>query len=83
MCAEPKGIVEQETAYVTALESATAYQIGGDRLRMTNVQGVGSLARIRCQFLVVRRCTDAGYRRMGSITPSRASRNSLTCSPAE
>jgi heat shock protein HslJ len=40
MCAEPEGIMEQESAYMAALESATAYQIEGDKLWMTNAEGV-------------------------------------------
>jgi len=40
MCAEPEGIMEQESAYLAALESATAYQIQGDRLEMRGAGGV-------------------------------------------
>jgi heat shock protein HslJ/uncharacterized lipoprotein NlpE involved in copper resistance len=39
-CAEPEGIMAQESAYLAALESATAYQIEGDALTLTNAEGV-------------------------------------------
>ena len=41
MCADPEGIMEQESGYMVGLESATAYQIEGDKLNMTNDDGVG------------------------------------------
>jgi len=40
MCAEPEGIMEQERAYLVALESAAIYQIQGDRLEMRDAGGV-------------------------------------------
>ncbi|MGA9348656.1 MAG: META domain-containing protein [Anaerolineae bacterium] len=40
MCAEPEGIMEQESAYLAALASATAYQIEGHELTLTNADGV-------------------------------------------
>jgi heat shock protein HslJ len=39
-CSEPEGIMEQESAYLVALESATAYQIEGDELELTDAEGV-------------------------------------------
>jgi len=39
-CAEPEGIMTQENAYLAAIESATAYQIVGDGLSLTNADGV-------------------------------------------
>lgn len=44
MCAEPEGIMEQEAAYLQALQSATAYRIQGDELEMTNSEGVRVVA---------------------------------------
>jgi heat shock protein HslJ len=40
MCAEPEGIMEQENAYLAALELATAHQIKGDKLELTGADGV-------------------------------------------
>jgi heat shock protein HslJ len=40
MCAEPEGIMDQESAYLAALESATAYQIKGNALKLTDADGV-------------------------------------------
>ena len=39
MCAEPEGIMEQEIQYLTALESATTYQIRGEQLELLNAEG--------------------------------------------
>ncbi|MFQ5812502.1 MAG: META domain-containing protein [Anaerolineae bacterium] len=39
MCAKPKGIMEQESAYLAALESAAIYQIKGDSLKMLDADG--------------------------------------------
>jgi len=39
-CLEPTGILEQETAYLTALSVATSYQITVDRLEMFDESGV-------------------------------------------
>ena len=38
-CLEPTGILEQETAYLTALSVATTYQITADRLEMFDEAG--------------------------------------------
>ena len=38
-CLEPTGILEQETAYLTALRVATTYQITADRLEMFDEAG--------------------------------------------
>lgn len=40
MCNEPQGIMEQESAYLAALASATAFQIAGNQLTLTNADGV-------------------------------------------
>ena len=40
MCAEPEGIMEQESAYLTALESVTAYQIKGNALQVFGADGM-------------------------------------------
>jgi heat shock protein HslJ len=40
MCSEPEGIMEQESAYLAALASATAFQIEGNELTLTNADGV-------------------------------------------
>ena len=40
MCSEPEGIMEQESAYLAALESATAFQIEGDELTLSNADGI-------------------------------------------
>jgi heat shock protein HslJ len=40
MCSEPEGVMEQESAYLAALESATAFQIEGNELTLTNADGV-------------------------------------------
>lgn len=39
MCAEPEGIMEQESAYLAALESAASYSIAGDTLKLTDAGG--------------------------------------------
>jgi len=39
MCAEPEGIMEQESAYLAALETATTYQIKGAELELTKAGG--------------------------------------------
>lgn len=38
-CLEPAGILEQESAYLTALRSAAGYQIDGDRLEILDETG--------------------------------------------
>ena len=38
-CGDPEGIMEQESAYLAALESATAYQIKGNTLELTGTDG--------------------------------------------
>jgi heat shock protein HslJ len=38
-CAEPEGVMEQETAYLAALESAASYAIQGDTLELRNAEG--------------------------------------------
>ena len=38
-CLEPTGILEQETAYLTALSAAATYQIATDRLEMFDETG--------------------------------------------
>ena len=40
MCSEPSGIMEQESAYLAALGSATIIHIEGDELLLTNADGV-------------------------------------------
>jgi heat shock protein HslJ len=39
MCPEPQGIMEQETAYLAALEAAATYEIQGDTLELRNAEG--------------------------------------------
>ena len=39
MCAEPEGIMEQEAAYLAALESAVSYTIEGDQLELMDAEG--------------------------------------------
>jgi hypothetical protein len=39
MCAEPEGIMEQEAAYLAALESAATYDVIGDRLEFSDPSG--------------------------------------------
>jgi hypothetical protein len=39
-CAEPAGIMEQETAYLAALQTATRYEVEGDELVLLNGEGV-------------------------------------------
>ena len=38
-CAEPEGIMEQETAYLAALQTATRYEIEGDELVLLSGEG--------------------------------------------
>jgi heat shock protein HslJ/Tol biopolymer transport system component len=38
-CPSPEGVLDQETAYVDALQSATTYQITGDRLELADASG--------------------------------------------
>jgi heat shock protein HslJ len=40
MCAAPEGIMDQETAYLAALESAATYKTDGKTLELTNSDGV-------------------------------------------
>jgi heat shock protein HslJ len=40
MCDQPDGIMEQESAFLAALESAAGYQIEGDVLMLTDADGV-------------------------------------------
>ena len=39
MCAEPEGIMEQEAAYLAALESAASYSVEGDQLELMDTEG--------------------------------------------
>ena len=39
MCAKPEGIMEQESAYLAALESVAAYQIKGNKLELFDADG--------------------------------------------
>jgi heat shock protein HslJ len=39
MCAEPEGVMEQETAYLAALESSATYRIEGDKLELWSADG--------------------------------------------
>ena len=42
-CLEPAGILEQETAFLTALRSAASYQIDGRRLEILDETGTNGL----------------------------------------
>jgi heat shock protein HslJ len=39
LCSEPKGIMEQEAAYIEALRSAASYRVVDDRLEIDNAAG--------------------------------------------
>jgi heat shock protein HslJ len=39
LCEKPEGVMEQESAYLEALQSATAYQVTADRLKMADALG--------------------------------------------
>ena len=39
MCAEPEGVMEQETAYLTSLTTAATYSIQGDQLELRTADG--------------------------------------------
>jgi heat shock protein HslJ len=39
LCDKPEGVIEQESAYLEALQSATAYQVTGDRLKIEDALG--------------------------------------------
>jgi heat shock protein HslJ len=39
MCAEPEGIMEQEAAYLAAIQTAATYSIDGNTLELTNADG--------------------------------------------
>jgi heat shock protein HslJ len=39
LCTEPEGVMEQEAAYVSALQSAATYRMVGDRLQIENAAG--------------------------------------------
>jgi heat shock protein HslJ len=43
-CAEPKGVMDQETAYLAALQTATRYEIEGDELVLWNSEGTKAAA---------------------------------------
>jgi heat shock protein HslJ len=46
-CSDPEGVMEQELGYLTALQSASAYEISADILRLTGADGasIASFAR--------------------------------------
>jgi heat shock protein HslJ len=39
LCTEPEGLMDQEAAYIEALQRATAYHVDGDRLELRNAEG--------------------------------------------
>ena len=39
MCGEPQGIMEQETAYLAALATATGFRIQGEALQLLGAEG--------------------------------------------
>ena len=43
LCSEPKGIMEQEAAYMEALRSAATYRVVDDRLEIDNAAGETTL----------------------------------------
>lgn len=43
MCPGPRGIMDQETAYLAALQSASTFQIEGKQLAILNAEGVRTL----------------------------------------
>jgi heat shock protein HslJ len=43
LCVEPKGIMEQEAAYIEALRNAAVYRVMDDRLEITNAAGETTL----------------------------------------
>ena len=43
LCSEPEGIMEQETAYISALQSAGAYRLIDNRLEIKDATGVTAL----------------------------------------
>jgi heat shock protein HslJ len=47
MCNEPRGIMEQEAAYLAALETAAEYDLSGNRLEIKDDRGDVSLVFIR------------------------------------
>jgi heat shock protein HslJ len=44
MCGEPEGIMEQEQAYLAALESVTSFEIEGEQLNLYDQQGTRMVA---------------------------------------
>ena len=46
-CMSPEGVMEQETAYVTALTSAATYVVEGDRLEIQDADGTTILVYAR------------------------------------
>jgi len=61
MCSEPEGIMEQEAAYLKALESATAYEIRSDKLTLVTAADGVRLAEFQAQT------TDEGSEIVGVI----------------
>jgi len=47
MCNEPAGIMQQETAYLAALEAAAEYDLRGNRLEIKDDQGEVTLVFVR------------------------------------
>ena len=43
LCAEPEGIMEQEAAYVAALQSATTYRIDGNSLELRSGDQIAAI----------------------------------------
>ena len=46
-CAEPQGIMEQESAYLTALQSVATYQIEADRMEMRTTEDALAISFVR------------------------------------
>lgn len=47
MCAEPKGIMEQEALYLAALESAARFRVEGDKLELRTEKGALAVSLVR------------------------------------
>ena len=84
LCAEPQGIIEQEAAYLQALEKAATYQIQGDKLEIRDANGA-LLASYQANLLFGTRWdwVETKYGNDTSLAPSQPGKYQLFFLPDE
>ena len=82
LCAEPQGVMEQEAAYLKALERAATYQIQGDKLEIRDANGA-LLASYQANLLFGTRWdwVETKYGNDTSLAPSQPGKYHLTFLP--